>query len=151
MLTAEDSLWLLVHSVSTRTKGKGFFRLLCTRQQHHSTNSTLVHGHRILHWSMDTESGEHSQQREKCTFHAKLRSTHSFQNCYRTEHGSRAVLYLSRLICKIKMSFPAFTYEQSLPLITVPRPSLLSVILSTTCDCHVLPGTPPPPLCGAPS
>lgn len=28
-------------------------------------------------------------------------------------------------------------------LSTVPRPSLLTVILSTTCDCHVLSGTPP--------
>lgn len=47
MLMAEDSLWLIVHNVSTQTTGKGFFCLLCTRPQHHSTNPTLFHGHRI--------------------------------------------------------------------------------------------------------
>lgn len=56
---------------------------------------------------MDTEFGEHSQQREKCTFQAKLRWTHSFQNCYRTEHDGRAVLYLSRLICENQDVLPS--------------------------------------------
>lgn len=44
MLMAEDSLWLIGHNVSTRTTGKGFICLLCTRPQHHSTDLTLVHG-----------------------------------------------------------------------------------------------------------
>lgn len=98
MLMAEDSLWLRVHNISTCTKGKGFFCLPCTRQQHHSTDPTLDHGHRI-------QCAQSAEDKVHLSYQTALKPL--VKNCYRPEHGGRAALHLSRLICENQDVLPS--------------------------------------------